>query len=81
MLGESAVVINTSNDVGEPDQPLVDAVITLPGVELPVRVTVPPEGIETGALTVTLLESAGELSPPTLLATTRQISLDPYTET
>ena len=71
----------TSYEVGEPDHPLVEAVITLPGVEPPDKDTLPPEGIETGALTVTLLESAGELSPPALLATTRQISLDPYTET
>jgi hypothetical protein len=52
MLGESAVVMYTSYDVGEPDQPLVEAVITLPGVDPPVKVTLPPEGIDTGGAEV-----------------------------
>ena len=65
------MVMYTSYDVGEPDQPLVEAVITLPGVELPLRVTVPPEGIDTGADTDAVLENAA-VDPPAFIAVTRQ---------
>jgi hypothetical protein len=44
VLGDNAVLITTLYDVGEPDHPEVEAVITLPGVLLPVRETDPPEG-------------------------------------
>ena len=47
VVGERAVLITTLYDVGEPDQPEVEAVITLPGVLLPVRETDPPEGTDT----------------------------------
>jgi hypothetical protein len=47
-------------------------VITLPGVELPDRDTVPPEGTDTGADTDAVLEKAAEESPPELEAITRQ---------
>jgi hypothetical protein len=72
IVGESAVVMYTSYDVGEPDQPLVEAVITLPGVELPDRDTVPPEGMDTGAETLAVLEKAALPAPPELDAVTRQ---------
>jgi hypothetical protein len=62
----------TSYDVGEPDQPVVEAVITLPGVELPVRVTVPPEGTDTGADTVAVLDEEAVVEPLGLVAVTRQ---------
>ena len=71
MLGESAVVMYTSYDVGEPDQPLVEAVITLPGVDPPDKDTLPPEGIDTGAETVAVLENAAT-DPPPFVAVTRQ---------
>ena len=56
MFGESAVVIIVLYEVGDPDHPEVDAVITLPAVALPVSVTVPPEG-------ATTLEIIGPIFP------------------
>ena len=47
IIGERAVVIIVSYEVGEPDQPDVDADMTLDGVVFPVSVTVPPEGAVT----------------------------------
>ena len=45
------VVIKTSYDVGDPDHPDVDAVIVLPAVLFPDKVTDPPEGADTGLFT------------------------------
>jgi hypothetical protein len=69
IVGESAVVMYTSYDVGEPDQPLVEAVITLPGVELPDKETLPPEGADTGAEGVVWL-TVFVAVPPALIAVT-----------
>ena len=52
MLGDNAVLITTLYDVGEPDHPEVEAVITLPGVLLPVRETDPPVGTTTDAVQI-----------------------------
>ena len=59
IIGERAVVIIVSYErVGDPDQPDVDADMTLDGVVFPVSVTVPPEG----AVTVTP-ETIGPIFP------------------
>ena len=79
MLGENAVVIIISYEVGEPDQPDVDAEITLPADDAPDKVTEPPEGTEitTGAVTEAPPDLIGVLLPAELLATTSQTRVDP----
>ena len=59
------VVIKTSYDVGEPDHPEVDAVITLPAVLLPVKDTVPPDGTEIAVhLAYIVILDGGVNDPP-----------------
>lgn len=68
---EVEAYIRTLYDVGEPDHPDVVAVIEVPATPVPDKETDPPEGIDTGADTVAVLEFA-EADPPAFVAVTRQ---------